>query len=98
MLLNFEIKILCKSLTEKLIHAFPDLISSDKTLIKQYICKSESGRLISDVNEMCDILDISGYVVTMDIDKVSDSIDHNFLLNVFKKLVLVKISYAGWKY
>lgn len=47
---------------------------------------------------MCDILDISGYVVTMDIDQASDSIDHNFLLNVFKKLVLVKISYAGWKY
>ena len=40
----------------------------------------ESGRLISDVIEMCGILDISGYLVTMDIEKAFDSLDHDFLL------------------
>ena len=34
---------------------------------------------------MCDILDIAGYLVTVDIVKVSDSLDHDFLLSVLKK-------------
>ena len=56
----------------------------------------ESDRLISNIIETCDILDIPGYVVTMDIEKAFDSfLDHDFLLNVFKKLVFVKISYTG---
>ena len=45
---------------------------------------------------MCDILDIPGYVVTMDIEKAFHSfLDHDFLLNVLKKLVFLKISYTG---
>ena len=32
-------------------------------------CISESGRLISNVVEMCDILDIPGYLVTLEIEK-----------------------------
>ena len=32
-------------------------------------CISESGRLISNVVEMCDTLDIPGYLVTLDIEK-----------------------------
>ena len=34
---------------------------------------------------MCDILDIPGYLVTMDIEKAFDSLDHNFLLFALKK-------------
>ena len=34
---------------------------------------------------MCDILDISGYLVTMDIEKAFDSLDHDFLLSALKK-------------
>ena len=34
---------------------------------------------------MCDILDISGYLVTMDIEKAFDSLDHDFLLFALKK-------------
>ena len=44
---------------------------------------------------MCDILDIPGYLVTMDIEKAFDSLDHDFLLSALKSLVLVKISYTG---
>ena len=56
----------------------------------------ESDRLISNIIETCDILDIPGYVVTMDIEKAFDSfLDHDFLLNVLKQLVFVKISYTG---
>ena len=46
-------------------------------------CLSKSGRLISDVTEMCDILDFLGFLVTMDIEKAFDSLDHDFL---FKKI------------
>ena len=34
---------------------------------------------------MCDILDIPGYLVTMDIEKAFGSLDHDFLLSVLKK-------------
>ena len=42
--------------------------------------------LISDVIEMSDILDIPDYVVTMDIQKALDSLDHDFLLFALKKI------------
>ena len=44
---------------------------------------------------MCDILDIPSYIVTTDIEKAFDSLDHDFLLIVLKNLVLVKISFIG---
>ena len=34
---------------------------------------------------MRDILDIPGYLVTMDIEKAFDSLDHGFLLSALKK-------------
>ena len=34
---------------------------------------------------MCDILDIPGYLVAMDIEKAVDSLNHDSLLNVLKK-------------
>ena len=46
--------------------------------------ESESGRLISNVTEICDILDIPGYLVTMGIEEAFDSLDHNILLSVLK--------------
>ena len=82
-LLNVDTKILSKSLAEKLKNALPELISSNQTAYVKNRCIYESGRLISDVIEMCDILDISGYLVTMDIEKAFDSLDHDFLLFVF---------------
>ena len=66
-LLNVDTKILSKSLAEKLKNVLPELISSNQTAYVKNRCISESGRLISDVIEMCDILDIPGYLVTMDI-------------------------------
>ena len=80
-----DTKIFSKSLTEKLTNVLPELISSNQTAYVKNRCISESGRLISDVIEMCDILDISGYLVTMDIEKAFDSLDHDFLLFALKK-------------
>ena len=35
---------------------------------------------------MCDILDIPGYLVPMDIEKTFDSLNHDFRLSALKKL------------
>ena len=71
---------------EKLKKVLPELISSNQTAYAKNRCISESGKLISDVIEMCDILDIPGYLVTMDIEKAFDSLDHDFLLFALKKI------------
>ena len=59
-------------------HVLPELISSNQTAYVKNRCISESGRLISDVIQVCDMLDISHNLVTMDIEKVFDSLDHDF--------------------
>ena len=84
-LLHVDTKILSKSLAEKSKNVVPELISSNQTAYVKNRCISESGRLTSDVIEMCYIHDIPGYLVTMDIEKAFDSLDHDFLLFVLKK-------------
>ena len=61
-----------------------ELISSNQTVYVKNQFISESGRLIFDVSEICDILNVPGYLITIDIEKVFDFIDHDFLLNVSK--------------
>ena len=92
--LNVDIKMLFKSLAEKLKHLPHGLISSIQTAYVENRRISKSDRLVSDVIEMCHILDILGYLVTMDIKKALDSLDHDFLL-FFKISVLTKISFVG---
>ena len=46
---------------------------------------SESGRLIYDVIEAASILNKKGFLVTVDIEKAFDSVDHSFLLAVLQK-------------
>ena len=46
---------------------------------------SESGRLIYDVLETASILNKKGFLVTVDIEKAFDSVDHSFLLAVLQK-------------
>ena len=62
-LLNVDTKILSKSLkrvAEKLKLALPELISPDQAPYVRNWCISDSGRLISDLTDMCDVLDILG--------------------------------------
>ena len=69
-------------------HVLPELISSNQTAYVKNRCISESGRLISDVIQVCDMLDISHNLVTMDIEKVFDSLDHDFKSVFFNILEL----------
>ena len=50
---------------------------------------SESGRLISDVLEITNSLDIEGLLMIVDIEKAFDSINHSFLMCVLKKFGFV---------
>ena len=63
----------------------PCLISSDQTAYVKGRFISEGGRLKSDVLEMCDKLQIKGFLMTVDIEKAFDSINHCFLIKVLEK-------------
>lgn len=49
----------------------------------KFIC--ETGRLISDITEVSDVLNIDGVLVTMVIENVFDLLNHSFLLVLLKK-------------
>ena len=48
----------------------------------------ESVRLISDILEYTEVEQMEGYMFAADIEKAFDSVDHNFLIAVFKKFSL----------
>ena len=83
-LLNIDTKLISKVFASRLKN-LPCLISSDQTAYVKGIFISEGGRLISDVVEMCDKLQIKGFLMTVDIEKAFDSINHCFLIKVLEK-------------
>ena len=84
-MLNTDLKILSKALATKLKCILLSLITSQQTAYVQNRCIREAGRLISDILDVSDKLNIDGYLVTVDIEKAFDSLDHEFLLVVLKK-------------
>ena len=84
-LLNVDSKIISKALSEKLKEVLLDLISSRQTAYVKNRHIRESGRLISDIIEITEIRNIKGFLVTMDIEKAFDSLDHNFLISALEK-------------
>ena len=92
-LLNVDTKILSKA--SRLKKVIAQLISHDQTAYvpKRNIC--ESIRLTSDLFEYADSHPISAYMVTADIEKAFDSVDHNFLFATLKKFGLGP-EYISW--
>ena len=78
-LLNVDTKILSKTIASKLRNVLPTLVKSDQTAYVAGRFIGESCRLISDVIEISDELNLEGWLVTMDIQKAFDSVDHDFL-------------------
>ena len=76
------LKIIAKALAMRLKEALPKLISFQQTT---YV-KKGSPRLISDILEMKENLNFEGYVVTVDIEKASEFLNHSFLLVIFKNM------------
>ena len=87
-LLNVDLKIISKALSEKLKKVLPDLISSQQTAYVKNRHIGECGRLISDIIEIVKIKKIEGFLVTMDIEKAFDSLDHNLLISALQKIWL----------
>ena len=94
-LLNIDTKILSKVLANRLKPTLPSIIVHDQTAYVHNRFIGESVRLVSDIIEMTDILNIEGYLVTADIQKAFDSLDHNFLLATLSKFNFGK-NFINW--
>ena len=85
-MLNFDLKIFSKPLAAKLKSVVPSLITSQQTAYVKNRYIDDAGRLISDILDISDKLSVDGYLVTVDIEKAFDFLDHEFLLVVLKKI------------
>ena len=76
-LIDVDLKIISKALSEKLTKVLPDLIFLQQTVYVKNRHIDESGRLISDVIEIAKIKKLEGFLVAMDIEKAFDSLDNS---------------------
>ena len=82
---NVDSKIISKALSGKLKEVLPDLSSSQQTAYIKNRYIGESGILTSDIRKITEIRKIERFLVTMDIEKAFDSLDHNFLISTLEK-------------
>ena len=83
-LLNVDLKIHSKDLSEKLKEVLPTLISWQQTAYVRNRDINIIGRLISDTIETAK-LNLESFLVVMDIEKGFESLDHTFLISFLKK-------------
>ena len=57
--------------------------NQDSYIANRFI--NEGARLIPDILEMTDILNMEGYLLTIDTEKDVDSVDHYFLLAILEQ-------------
>ena len=84
-LANTDLNIFLKALAVKLKSVLSSL-ASQQTVYVQNRYTGEGGTLISDILGISDKLNLDAYSVTVDIEKAFDSLDHQFLVLVFKKV------------
>ena len=73
-----------KVLVERLKTALPSLISSNQTTYLNSRFISEGERLIPDILEGSDLLKLKELLLTVDIEKAFDFVNHNFQLKVLE--------------
>ena len=83
-LLNADTILITKTLTMRLKKVSPALISSNQTADVTNIFISEGGRFVSDNLKVRNTLNIDGFLVTVDIEKAFDSVNHSLLILVLK--------------
>ena len=84
-LLNVDAKIISKALSKRLKNVLPSLISDNQSAYVDERFISQGGRLIADVLQTTDVLKLSGMLVTIDIQKAFDSVNHKFLTLALKR-------------
>ena len=94
-LLNVDAKIISKVLAHRVKKIISSLISSDQTAYVPGRYIGESVRLTSNLIDFTDTHSIPGYLLTIDIEKAFDSVDHTFLCSTVKNLDLATISFIG---
>ena len=87
-LLNVDAKVISKCLANRVKKVISSLISSDQTAYVPGRYIGESVRLTSDLLEYTDIHNLPGFLLTIDIEKAFDSVDHIFLCSSLKKFGL----------
>ena len=78
-LLNIDMKLISKVLASRLKSVIFTIVNENQVEYVNNRFISESGRLISDVLKITNSLDIEGLLLTLDIEKVFDSINHFFI-------------------
>ena len=94
-LLNTDMKIISNVLSTRIKGVLPYLISSNQTAYVKNRFISESGRVISDILELTKTLALEGFLVTIDIEKAFDSVNHCFLLQILRKFGF-GIHFVSW--
>ena len=84
-LLNVDLKIFSKAVASRLRACLDTIISSEQLAYVEGKFISQNGRLIYDILEVCELFVVEGYLVTVDIQKAFDSINHCFLQSFLKK-------------
>ena len=82
-LFNTDIKIISKVFSTKIKNVLPFLISSNQMAYVKNRFISKIGRVISDILEISNTLAQEGFLVTLNIEKVFNSVNHWFLLQIF---------------
>ena len=80
-----DTKLLSKVLAFRIKKVIATLVSNDQTAYVPGRFIGESVRLTSDLQEHMDYNNLPGYLVTIDIKKAFDSVDHTFLCAALRK-------------
>ena len=78
-------KLISKVLASRLKSVTSSIVNENQVAYVNNRFIRKSGRLISDVLEIINSLDTEGILMTVDIEKAFDSINHFFLMSVLKK-------------
>ena len=84
-LLNIDTKLISKIIAIRLKKILNNLISEKQIAYLNNRFTSEGGRLISDIVEITDSLQIEAILLTVDIEKAFDSVNHLFLVSALEK-------------
>ena len=88
-------EIISKVLSTRIKIVLPFLNSPNQTVFAKNRFISESGKVISDILETANTLALEGFLVTLEIEKAFDSVNHCFLLQMLRKFGL-GIDFVSW--
>ena len=94
-LLNTDTKIISKVLSTRIKNVLRFLISSNQMVYVKNRFISKSGRVILDILGIANRLALDGFLVTIDIEKAFDFVNHCFLLKTLQKYGF-RIDFVSW--